>query len=718
MSGNLVQVPSFEFSAFYYPQLLEALMVYKRINVPELTDESNEEPSVQFMRAFALVGHLNNVLIDIVANESTLPTAQLPETIRNMLRLIDYELSPATPGATDLIYRLGKVFNASFQLVPNGAQASTQRDSNGQVIYFEALTGVLIQRTDQLGACFVENPAGVFTARTTEANAGTAFVATTPAGCALYIAHDSIMWDKMNFVVSAVSPATIGVWEYYDGDPSDTRPTDVTNIGGGQLKFDLTGLLGASNRAGAIVRVRLNTTTAFEDVISTWDGTKNVATTSLLGQSSPSLLESDYTVGSNWQEIAGMTDGTALLDQTGDVSFALPQSVTQNWKETTVNGFTGFFLRFRVVTSAVGAGPTLGRIRIDVGKQYATALVYQGRTVTAETLGSSNGTPNQRFATAQTDFILNSQSVRVDGETWVKVDDFLESGPGAKVYRIELTDNDVAQIIFGDGVTGLIPPIGQGNVVIDYRFGAADNGNVGSNTITVDKQGLTFVEAIYNPRTATGWSEAEAASQESLAKAKLAGPASLRTKEVAVTPDDLVTLAMAYKDSGGSKPVGRARPIEESFGPKTVELICVGTGGVLISNTQLDALTTYFNGDENAIPPIPKRFIANQEVTCTNFSPHPIDVTATVYAPDDVIAQQVINQLTAVLQPESLKEDGTTYTWEFGADVPLSRINHEIFRTDARISKVLITSPAADVPLGTRELPTAGTFSITMVATN
>lgn len=718
MAGELVQVPSFEFSAFYYPQLLEALLVYKRINVPELTDESDEEPSIQFLRMFALVGHLNNTLIDLVANEATLPTAQLPETIRNMLRLIDYELSPATPGVTDLIYKLGRVFNTSFQLVPDGAQASTRREGDDPVIYFEALTGVLVSRTDLLGACFVEATPGVFTSRTTEANAGTPFVATTAAGCALYIGHDTVMWDKLNIEVSAVSPATIGVWEYFDGDVNDTRPNDVTNIGGGQLRFDLTTLLGTSNRAGARVRVRLNSNTAYEDVISTWTGSVNVATTTLLGQSSPSLVESDYTVGSEWQELAGVSDGTSLLDATGDVSFSLPQSVTQNWQKTTINGFTGYFLRFRVVTANVGAGPTLGRIRIDTGKQYALALVYQGRSVTAETLGSSNGTPNQKFATAQPNFILNSQEVRVDGEAWVKVSDFLEAGPGSKVYRIELAENDVAQIIFGDGVTGFIPPIGQGNVVIDYRFGADANGNVGANAIVVDKQGLTYVESIHNPRTATGWAAAEASSAESLAKAKIAGPASLRVKEVAISPDDLVTLATAYKDLGGSKPVGRAKPIEEAFGPKTVELVCVGTGGAVISNIQLDELADYFNGDETATPPIPKRFVANQEVTCTNFSPKAIDVTATVYAPDDVIAQQIINQLSAVLQPESLKEDGATYTWEFGASVPLSRLSHEIFRTDVRITNVVITTPSADVDLGARELPTAGTFSITMVATN
>jgi hypothetical protein len=717
MSSEVTEVPSFEFSAFYYPQLLEALLVYKRINVPELTDESDEEVSIQLLRAIALVGHLNNVTIDIVANESTLPTAQLPETVRNMLRLIDYELKPATPAATDIVYRLARPFTSPFQLVPAEGQVATRRDGAEPVIYFEALAGVLIDRTDQLGACFLETvPNLTYVDRTAAANAGTALSYNVPIGGAIYFGHASVMWDKINFVISAPAPFTIGVWEFYDGDTSATRPNAVA-LGFGALTFDLTTLLGTSNRAGATVRIRYNTSTTFEDVVSTWDGVKNVATTSLLGQSSPSSTPSDYTVGANWKELDSVVDGTAILDNTGDLSFLLPQTLERNWQKTTVNGFTGFFIRFRVV-SGTTIGPTIGRIRIDTGKQYAIARATQGRTVSAETLGSSNGTQNQRFATSQNGFVLGSQELRVDGQTWTLVADFLSSGPGDKHYRIELSDKDVANIVFGDGVAGFIPSIGQGNIVIDYRWGASDNGNVGAQTLVVDKQGLTYVEALYNPRAASGWSEAEANSAASLAKAKVAGPASLRIKGVALSPDDLVTLAQSFVDSSGSKPFGRAFTIEESFGPKTVELVCVGRGGALVNNAQLIELSAYFNGDKYSSPPKAKHFVANQQVVSTNYTPHPVNITATVYAPDSIVAAQIQNQLASVLQPEALNDDGVTYTWEFGADIPVSRIIHEIFRTDASITKVNLVSPAVDEAMGARELPTAGTFSITMVPTN
>jgi hypothetical protein len=71
--------------------------------------------------------------------------------------------------------------------------------------------------------------------------------------------------------------------------------------------------------------------------------------------------------------------------------------------------------------------------------------------------------------------------------------------------------------------------------------------------------------------------------------------------------------------------------------------------------------------------------------------------------------------LAEVLQPEALKEDGVSFEWEFGGSIPLSRLVHEIFKTDEQVRKVTITSPLADITLASDQLPTAGTFTITMV---
>jgi hypothetical protein len=717
MAARTIEIPSFDFSAFYYPQLLEALIRYKRANVPELTDESDFEPFIQLLRAFALVGHQNNVLIDLVANESTLPTAQLVETVRNMLRLIDYELDAATPAVVDVVYELSKVFTTTYGLVPAESRCATQADDDNPAIDFEALEGTTISRTDQLTAAFRESPSQVFTDHTAAANGGSFAPILNLAGSKLYFGHDSVMWDVMEIIVSIAQTNIQGVWEFYDGDFEDIQPTAVVDLGGGQLQFDLTSLLGALNRAGATVRVKSNENGQYEDVVSTWNGSINIAVTSYLSQAVPSLVASDYRIGSEWTEMAAagidFTDGSLSLTQTGELEYVLPQSELLNWRKGTVNNVEAFWLRWRTITSVGGTNPTIGPVRIDTGKQYATAKVTQGRTVADDPLGSSNGAPNQRFVTTRQYFIASSEIVTVDDEPWVRVRDFLASGSQDKHYRIELGENDKATVVFGDGVKGRIPDIGQGNISIEYRVDANLDGNVGARKITVDKTGLTFVSKLYNPRQAAGWATAEGATPESLEAAKISGPASLRTKDVAIGPDDLITLANEFVASDGSSPFVRATYFEEGYGPKTVKLVVVGAGGGPVPQAILDELDLYFNGDKFASPPVPKHFVANQEVTTVNYVPRPIDVNAVVKAPASVTAADVINRLALILRPEALKEDGVTYEWNFGGAVPMSRLVHEIFKTDEKIEDVDITGP--DVILAGDELPVVGTLYIAMV---
>jgi hypothetical protein len=720
MPSREIIVPSFDFSAFYYPQILEALIIRKRIDVPELTDESDFEPFIQLLRSFALVGHLNNVLLDMVANENTLPTSSLVQTVRDMLNLIDYKLASASPATTELVYELSKVFTSSFQIVSENAQAATEIEGDNPVIYFESLLGITIDRTDQFTSVQSVD-GGTFSDHTTQANSGSNF---TPwpspvTGDALYFGHSSVMWDKLNIDVVTAMSNIVGIWEYYENDLYDIQPTSVTDIGGGNLEFDLTSLLGTSDRRGTVVRVSLNETGVYEDVTSTWSGSKNIATTGLLGQTSPSTDEEDYTIGSEWTEFAlesqlSFSDGTADLIQDGDVEFVLPQNELNNWQKTEINSIEAFWIRYRIITVSGPSSPTLNRCGMDTGKQYAISDVVQGRTVSDDPLGSSNGAQNQSFETTRDYFIDGSETVTIDSEEWTRVDNFLSSGPQDKHYILKLGDNDRATIRTGDGVNGRIPSIGQGNISIEYRYNAEEDGNVGANTVTVDKTGLTYVNSIFNPRQAGGWAQAEGATDESLERAKLTGPASLRVKEVALNGDDAIVLTQSFVASDGSSPFSRATFIEEGFGEKTLELIVVGSGGVIPTGNQLEELALYFNGDKFANPQIPKRYVANNEVVPVAFEPKTIDVTAVVTAPEGVTAQAIINGLNQVVQPEALKSDGVTYEWSFGDSVPVSRLIHEIFSVDDRIEDVDISVPSSDVALGIRELPVSGTFSITI----
>lgn len=713
-----ITIPNFDFSGFYYAEILERLIQYKRANLPELTDESEFEPSIQFLRAFSLVGHLNNTLLDLIANESTLSTAQLPEVIRNMLRLIDYELSPAAPAQVDLVYELSKVFSSSFELIKAYSQAST---SGTDKVYFETSDALTISRTDQHYYVFgYESGTGLYTDFTTEANSQV-----TPAndftpwsgpaiGDAIYWGHPQVMTDaiSMYFTTPVGGGIISGVFEYYDYDWRRDAPTSVTDLGA-TLQFDLTTLLGSTNKQGTTVRIQLNSTTAYEEVVSVWSGSANIATTTLLGQTTPSADAEDYTVGSNWVILDTVTDGTVDLSADGTVDFTLPQTVDNNWVTSDVDGNTAFWIRYRIVGISGGTAPVFQYTRMDESKQYVSRPATQGRSITDDPLGSSNGADDQRFETSKDYFIWNSETVTVDSEEWTRVDNFLNSRSGDKHYMIELGDNDRATVVFGGGGEGKPPSIGVGNIAIDFRYGADLDGNTGANTVTTDNTGLTFINKVWNPRQATGWSEAESASEESLERAKIAGPASIRTKTVALGPDDVIYLTVNFVDSNGASPFSRAKAIEEGYGPKTIELVLVASGGGIASASQITAIEEYFNGDAYSVPIKEKHLVANQEVTAVNYTQKSINVTATVYG--DVTVAAVKNQLTQKIQPEAYKSDGVTYQWDFGGEVPLSHLNHVIFDTDTSITKVAITTPSADVSLQTRELPMIGTMSITVV---
>lgn len=904
-------IPNFEFSGFYYFDILRDVLRYLRINVPEITDESDEEPFIQLARAWALAHHYANVRLDIVANETLLPSARLLESVRSQLKLIDFTLKPATPATAEMVMQFSSLFtDPSTLIVPRNSQFATEDTEEAAQIIFEAIQDYFISQTDRLTNVFV-NPSVAITlsaksgnlfdyvssitpaegdliiqgsnyaivdeiidANTIRVNDGTninngaallagsnfgsdkageAFVGALTfdfgdpepkAGDILYLIHDTIMWDQINFIVAQAYKTGIkGVWEFYDGSFEDENPDDVTNLGP-NLEMDLTTLLGNEDRSGTVVQVTYAQTAVSEQVASQWVGNKNILrTTGLLGQITPSEEPDDYLVGTVWAPLSLVANGEnneGEFSQNGFISYALPQEIKKNWAKTTINGKQGWPLRFRVqalekkaavvqgtdfnpagldsnnyrikigidgfadteidVTGDAGANPgsytgasivaivnaalalvdpslstalsfqdgqlrltapdpSLGKdseirvvapsgqdatnelfgisetaypysfigvggkavidqARIDEGSQFLLFQVVQGQTVTEAPLASSDGSPNQEYELGYRPLIDGTLVVEVDegsGFTaYDELENFLNADGARKGFTKETDADDLTTIKFGDGVNGKIPPAGVDNIRVSYRIGADQDGNVGSQTIEVNLAGISFVDQVYNPRQASGWAAKQGSDEESLARAKIEGPASLRTLGKAITPDDIETLAVQFTSpSTGSSPVVRAQAIEETFGVKTVELVVVGSAGALLNQTQRDELEDYFNGNK------PKNIngvlVTNHEVTAVNYTPRPVDVTAVVTG--TVAAESVKNALAALLNPEAKFDDNVTYRWEFGGEIPTSLIIAAIHDTDpVNVKKVVLTVPAANIVLGARELPVPGNFNVTVVA--
>lgn len=728
----LVTTPTFAFSGLYYPQIYQDLLVYRRSNTSELNDEDPNEPSVQLLREFALVGHYSNTLLDHVALESLLPTSRLRESVKGHLALIDVAVQEDVPASVDMILTLSAPL-AADHTVPALATFATATAEGSEEIQFEVLDAFTIAASEEL-SFIIEKDGGTYTDRTTVLNSlGSGTISlwggTSVAGDALYFGHEDVLFDRVDITTTALGASALWdsekiVVEIWDGRIDTDNPDAVDALGGldtGTTDLELTTLLGTVSRAGTIVTVRSNDTGAKVEVVSEFD-TENFVniTDSDLGLSAYPTSTSQFTVAAQWREVENLSITTSGLVKT--LTWTLPESTTRQWEKASFEDVTGhdaidtgeqFWVRIRVITGG-SATPTLDELDITEGDQYVKVVATQGKTVT-DLLGTSTGGPSQAFITLRPDLVEGGLSaVTVDdgggAMTWAEVDNFLSSVAADLHFTLDYDEDGYGIITFGDGTNGKIPAL-NADVTATYRVGASGDGNVAAGTVTVSR-GVSKVSSAINPRAASGWQIAEGSTPEDLERLKVAGPATLRALNRAVTPADLETLTLDWEAASGASPFIRAKIIEGANGPKTVEVVYVESGTAATPSELVDEFETYLNGD--SLLGIDGVMILNMEATATRYTPKTVNVLATVKGGTKATIEAA---LKALLLPNHVEEDGE-WTYSFGDKVYWARINAEIFRSDPTVSNVSVLTlngSAVDVTLAARELPVYGTVTVTVI---
>ena len=711
--------PIIQFSGIYYPQAFVDLVLWKRVNAPELTDEDPHEPSMQMLSAFALAFHYNNVLLDYIAMETLLPTAALRESVRAHLLLIGRKLVEATAASTDLVFTLSSPITTSFT-IPGNLLAATQTTlSNPEIIFETPAEDIAMLRTDQVSQAWLYDQAGVGTyTDVTDVVNGTAGTFGWPgnaaANDAVYYGHRDAMFDRIS--LDPVTPGDLWnandnyVWEYYDEFRTPIEPTAVT-APGGFLTVNCNSLFGTFDRTGSVVRVASEITGAYEDVSVIFTGGVNQAVVpNELGQAAPSTDVADYAISALWRELPNVeeTIGTTSVVVTWD----LPEDSRRTWTKTTVNDYEAYYVRLRVTgLSGPVPQPVFEDASISGRRLYLKLLGTQGRTVVDDPIATSDGTSRQAYAATRLGAIDGSMQVDVlESGTYTPysiVDDFLASGPNSRDCLLEFDRDSRAVVTFGDGTKGKIPPLGA-DIRLTYRIGADYDGNVGAGAIVVNRGSNLYTSAVTNPRGAVGWNPPEGTTRQGLEDLKNEGPASLRTLERAVTLEDVEELALAFVSEDGSQPVGRALAVEEGYGDRTIKLVVVSPSGSAISTDILAELDLYFNGDP--VEGTSGVLVIAVELTTTNFTAVPVDVTATVLGGTQATIEAA---LTNFLSPMARKPSGV-YEHEFNDVIYLNRIIAEIFEADEDVENVVLTTPSADITLTGEELPVVGTLTITV----
>ncbi len=259
---------------------------------------------------------------------------------------------------------------------------------------------------------------------------------------------------------------------------------------------------------------------------------------------------------------------TVSLDKTHNLDVILPaQSVLE-----TIDG-----LIFETQNEAI----------ITAGQLSVNVEAVEGETL-AEIVGTSDGEVWQAFYLPRSG-VIEILEAEIDGHTWAVVESLADQSENAEVFIAEIDAWRRAEIFFGNGKTGKIPPNGE-KITVRYRVGGGIAGNVAPNTITTirdiakDSAGNKVTVHVTNQDWASG-----GADPESIESIKLWAPRFFETQNRCVTQQDYETFATNFNGICKAKAI-----VHERSGEANVIRLYVLTYGAK-SNTVTTANQTLKN---------------------------------------------------------------------------------------------------------------------------
>lgn len=228
-------------------------------------------------------------------------------------------------------------------------------------------------------------------------------------------------------------------------------------------------------------------------------------------------------------------------------------------------------------------------IIIPAGSLTNTTLIgIQGKTLVDNFTGTGN--TNQIYNLQSAPVLFDSIRVNVDGIRWEKVDYFTDSNP-RREFRVEYDSEYNGFVIFGNNMSGMIPP--QGALIsVTYRVGGGTIGNIITGFINfqrqVDVQDLGFsIPVSFRNYTAgiNGY------NGDGLDDVKNKLPAYIKSQNRAVTGEDYKILSDSFVTPYHGQ-IGKSTAVLRNYGcaGNVVDLFVLardGESGLVIANNDL-----------------------------------------------------------------------------------------------------------------------------------
>lgn len=352
-------------------------------------------------------------------------------------------------------------------------------------------------------------------------------------------------------------------------------------------------------------------------------------------------------------------------------------------------------------TASVTQGQTIGTTAfiLHPGSDFQ-------ETVNVETLGISDGTPNQIFTLAQTPVIQDSVRTFTDNPDLTSTDVILEytyfdvmvdATPQDNAFTTSTDASSVVSVQFGDGVDGSIPPAGI-QVYATYRVGGGTMGNIGVNAI-VDIASTVPGVTVSASSAMTGGADPESNDQ-----IRENAPKAYQAQNRAVTQADYEAVAL------GVSAVAKARAVANTYTSITIYILAAG--GAVPSGALIAAVTTYVNARKMLGTTITVQSASLVPVNIGSSS-NPVIVGVSPTANRANVNLAVMQALQGLLSTDST---------DFGQRISLS----SVYKTIAQIADVeyaaipllaradAAQSGTADILTRAWEVPTVGSINISV----
>jgi hypothetical protein len=361
--------------------------------------------------------------------------------------------------------------------------------------------------------------------------------------------------NELNINTATQRQSLINIANSYGYIPSGYRSSTLSLLISSSAKYLTAPVTAAAGDGTKIVYTAANTFSAGQIVtVAVSSSTYNVTGATILSANSTT-----FSVASSVATSASVT-GTASVPNTVVIPAGTQAVTNVTYNDVTKQLIYTIPNDVSVAAQSNGvANPTL--ISVNQGEHISLRSGNEANgayDVAGELLGTSDGSPNQTFMLKNNQVVDGSIALYVQDGTyyqqWTQVQNLTDYGPTSPVFSVTTDSNDFATIVFGDGISGVIPPKSY-PIKADYVVGDGSLGNIATNQVfnlyKIPATSASSVAAINQLLTITNATQGlGGADPESNDSIRRNAPKALTTLNRAVTLKDYANLALTVNGVG------------------------------------------------------------------------------------------------------------------------------------------------------------------------